>query len=368
MDDPKRILIVRPSALGDVCRTVGVLVSLRKAYPEARIDWVVQEEFSAAIRSHPALDGTIEFPRVRMGHWWRSPARAREVLHWLRELRQGGYDLVFDLQGLGRSGMMTWVTGASRRVGRRWARELGWLGYNVRHSWPTDRHTVEQMMSLLVAEGIAPIYDLTLYVAQEHRRWWASQPQARGAYAVLAPTSRWPSKRWPAANFSALIGPLLERGFDRVIMIGSPREVDQTRGIAPADGKARAAVVDLVGRTSLGQTMAVIAGAELVIANDSAPLHMAVGFARPCLGLYGPTDPARVGPYGHREAVLRGFSPAPGQSVNYRDRRLGDSLMRLIRPGAVLERVDRILSGHLGPADDDGRAHETSDAVQGAAR
>ena len=235
MDDPKRILIVRPSALGDVCRTVGVLVSLRKAYPEARIDWVVQEEFSAAIRSHPALNGTIEFPRVRLGRWWRSPARAREVLHWLRELRQGGYDLVFDLQGLGRSGMMTWVTGAKRRVGRRWARELGWLGYNVRHPLPTDRHTVEQMMALLVAEGIAPVYDLTLYVAQEHRRWWASQPQARGAYAVLAPTSRWPSKRWPAADFSALIGPLLERGFDRVIMIGSPREVDQTRGIAPAD-------------------------------------------------------------------------------------------------------------------------------------
>ncbi len=362
MDDPKRILIVRPSALGDVCRTVGVLVSLRKAYPEARIDWLVQEEFSAAIRSHPALDGTVEFPRERMGRWWRSPARARELGRWLLELRRRGYDLVFDLQGLGRSGLMTWVTGARRRVGLRSARELGWLGYNVRRPSPTGRHTVEQMMSPLVAEGIEPVYDLALYLADEHRLWWAARPEARGSYAVLAPTSRWPSKRWPAADFSALIGPLLERGFDRVVLIGSPREVDQTRRITPTDGKARGTVADLVGRTSLGQTMAVIAAAGLVIANDSAPLHMAVGFARPCLGLYGPTDPARVGPWGREEAVLRGFCPAPGESVNYRDRRLGDALMRLIRPADVLERVERI----LGP--DSGDRPKESGVVHGAAR
>jgi ADP-heptose:LPS heptosyltransferase len=122
------------------------------------------------------------------------------------------------------------------------------------------------------------------------------------------------------------------------VLIGAPGERDQVEAIAAGEG-----TVDLVGRITLGQTMAVIGGAGLVVANDSAPLHMAVGFARPCVGLFGPTDPARVGPYGRPEAVVRAANPPGPRSagrVNFKDRRLGDALMRLIEPAAVLERID----------------------------
>ena len=341
MADPQRILIVRPSALGDVCRTVPVLATLRRAYPDAAIEWVVQDEFAVAIRAHPDLDEAVPFPRARFAHWWRSPRVARELALWLLELRRRCYDLVIDSQGLGRSGLITWATGARRRVGPRWAREFGWLGYTVRHSRPAAPHTVDQMISLLVAEGLEPVYDMRLYVEDADRLWWQRTRRALscgGPYAVCAPTSRWPSKRWPPEHWAQLVGPLVARGFRRVVLVGAPAERGQVKGIAEAAGEP---VLDLVGATTLGRTMAVIASAGLVVANDSAPLHMAVGFDRPCLGLYGPTDPAEVGPFRRPTAVLRA---APGRPVSFKERRLGDALMRRIRPPDVLSRIDSLLA------------------------
>lgn len=344
----ERILILRPSALGDVCRTVPVLVSLRRAYPDAQIDWLVQDDFAPAIAAHPALDGVLAFPRRRFAHWWRSFRGAAELIRWLSDLGHRRYDLAIDCQGLSRSGLMTWMTRARRRVGLRSARELAWLAYNVRHHPGAGRHTVDQMMSLLVGERIEPVYDLTLYVAVEDRDWWSTRRTALGLggepYAVLAPTSRWPSKRWPLESWRTLVRGLRARGLQGLVVIGAPSEIDQIRGLAPPEATGpEASLINLVGQTSIGQSMAIIAESDLVIANDSAPLHMAVGFDRPCIGLFGPTDPALVGPYGRAEAVLRGFQPKPNQRVNFKDPKLGDSLMRLIKPEAVLERVDALL-------------------------
>jgi heptosyltransferase-1 len=344
MPDPQRILIVRPSALGDVCRTVPVLATLRRAWPRARIEWVVQEEFAAAIEPHPALDEAVRFPRQRFARWWRSPSVARALLRWFGDLRRRHYDLVVDCQGLGRSGLITWATRAPRRVGPRRARELGWLGYNVRHEVPTPAHTVRQMVSLLVAEGLEPVYDMRLYVSDPDRAWWTGHRDAlgvsAGAYAVLAPTSRWISKRWPQEFWSEIIGPLRDRGLRHAVLTGAPAERAQVARIVDRDPD----VINLVGEVTLGQAIAVIAEAGLVIANDSAPLHMAVGLRRPCVGLYGPTDPATVGPWGADDAVVRGADDAARSRRRFRDPRLGDALMRRISPAAVLDRVDQVLS------------------------
>jgi lipopolysaccharide heptosyltransferase I len=342
MADPKRILIVRPSALGDVCRTVPVLATLRRAWPQAAIDWVVQAEFAAAIESHPALSEAVPFPRQQFARWWRSPAVARQLAGWLADLARRRYDLVVDCQGLGRSGLITWATRAPRRVGPRGARELGWLGYSVRHAVPQAVHTVRQMMSLLAAEGLEPVYDMRLYAAEADRAWWAGRRPELGmgtaSYAVLAPTSRWASKRWPQDRWSQLIGPLRERGLDHAVLIGAPSERQQVQHIVDREPS----VIDVVGEATVGRTMAIIAHADLVIANDSAPLHMAVGFNRPCVGLFGPTDPAMVGPWAAEDAVVRADGSGTRSRRRFRDPKLGDSLMRLIAPSDVLERVDRV--------------------------
>lgn len=358
MKQAARILIVRPSALGDVCRTVPVLASLRQAYPAAQIDWVVQDTFAAAVADHPALDSVIEFPRSTFARWWRNPEVAWRTAGWFRGLRDRNYDLVFDCQGLSRSGLITWSCAARRRIGFRSAKELGWLGYNVRHPDPRPDnglpiHTVDRMLALLRCEDIATRADMRLYVAELEQRWWINARRAEGwadePYVVLAPTSRWPSKQWPVERWRDLIEPLRQRGIEHVVIIGSPSERPQIEGIMPPDDSATARVIDMVGTTSIPQTMAVIAAADFVIANDSAPLHMAVGFDRPCIGLFGPTDPAAVGPYRRDEAVLRCCGLEPGQAVNFKYPALGDRLMRSISIDHVLQRFDQLReAGHGG--------------------
>ena len=340
----QRILIVRPSALGDVCRTVPVLASLRRVFSDARIDWLVQDSFREVIAAHPALTEPIPFPRRRFAAWWRNPAIALEMTRWFSDLRRRRYDLVIDCQGLGRSGLFTRITGARRRVGFRRARELAWLGYNVRTSPAAAPHTVDQMLALLPACGVEPVADMRLYVPPDAEQWWIEQrrddvPGDR-RYAVIAPTARWISKRWPLQRWRDLVGPLRERGFERIVMIGAPGEEEQV--CALTGDCADEPILNYVGQTGIGRTMAIIAAADLVIANDSAPLHMAVGFDRPCVGLFGPTDPAIVGPYRRPEAVVRRFTPAGDQTVNYRDAKLGDSLMQLISLDDVLSRVDAV--------------------------
>ncbi len=341
MAEPKRILIIRPSALGDVCRSVPVLASLARAFPDAAIDWVVRDSYVDAIRSHPALHEAIAFPRSRLGGWWRNPKTAAETWKWFRGLRHREYDVVVDCQGLGRSGLMTAVTGAAMRIGHADAREFAWLGYNERVRSSMQMHTVDRMLSLLEPLGIEIIRDMRLYVGSGDTQWWQQQSAQRecasSQYVVLAPTARWESKRWPIQRWTELIGPLTDRGFERCVVIGAPGEEPQVESLV-ADSSA----VNLVGDVTIGQTMAVIEQAALVIANDSAPLHMAVGLDVPCVALFGPTNPALVGPYRKQDSVVRRYDDADG-AVHFKDRSLGDSLMRLIDVSDVLERVDTVL-------------------------
>lgn len=365
---PQRILIIRPSALGDVCRSVGVLASLRRGFPQAHVAWLVQNDFAAAIEAHPALNEVVGFARQDFARWWRSPRAFAALLRWLRQLRGRGFDLVLDCQGLARSGLMTWMTGADVRVGLRAAREFGWLGYNRRapseRGAALPRHSVDEMFLLVRELGIEVEPDLRLYVPAAHSRWWDEQRERLGidgTYAVLAPTARWPSKRWPIDRFAQLIEPLHLRGFSKCVVIGAPGEADQVQPLCEQQSQS-SMLINLVGRATIGQTMAVIARAGLVIANDSAPLHMAVGFERPLVGLYGPTDPEVVGPYGRSDSVVRGYQPRAGETINYKDPKLGDSLMRFISHVAVLQAVDRALASHASQLERVGKAQAVVEA------
>lgn len=342
-ETPERILIIRPSALGDVCRSVPVLVSLRRAFPDARIDWLVQDSFADAVSSHPMLNGVVPFPRGAVGIQKLAGPEGRSALAgFLSSLKSPKYDLVVDAQGLGRSGFFAWWTGAPRRVGYANARELGWLGVNRRHSVSTRLHAVDRMLELLAREGIEPVRDLRLYCRDQERA--AIDPVLRGArYAVIAPTSRWPGKRWPAERFAEVATGLLERGsVDYAVVVGSAGERDQCAPVLAVQERLPR-MVNQVGRTTVGELMALIAQSELVLANDSAALHMAVGFDRPLVGLFGPTDVGLVGPYGREDDVVQPLTPPPG--VTHKHEREGRKMMEHIRTETVLracvERLER---------------------------
>jgi heptosyltransferase-1 len=358
----ERILLIRPSALGDVCRSVPVLTSLRRFFPDAHIAWLVRDAFAEAVEAHPDLNEVIEFPRTRFGRASRSIRGWGELWRWLIGLRRRRFDLVIDAQGLLRSGIFARVAGAKQRIGHANAREGAWMLYTDRVPAQRGQHTVDRMLSLVEAAGAPIVKDMRLYAPESARAWWTGEMETRGiepgTYAVLAPTAAWASKRWPIERWAELLGPLQDRGFERVVVIGAPGERDQVAAlvdhesatarataqivVGEAAGGPGVGLIDMVGKTSVGQTMAVIEHAGLVIANDSAPLHMAVGFDRPLIALFGPTDPNLVGPYERSDAVIRPRLTTEEAQVGYRERGLGDRVMRRIEVGEVVDRLEAL--------------------------
>jgi lipopolysaccharide heptosyltransferase I len=331
---PSRILIVRPSALGDVCRTVPALVSLRAAYPHAQIDWLVQDVNAEAIRHHPALSNVIEFQRHQLGSDL-SRGRTSSFLGFLRLLRHAKYDVVYDLQGLFRSGFLTWATRAPRRVGLKNARELGWLGLTHRYDAPRSLHAVDRMLGVLRSDGLTTSTDMRLYSAPASRDRVVSDAELRaGPFAVLAPTSRWLAKRWPADRFAVVATELLNRGYTRVVLVGARSEREQCVPLIDL-AKREPRLLDRIGQTSIADLMALIEASSLVIANDSAVVHMAVGFGRPLIGLYGATSPKSDGPYQRENDVV--YHPLENP---LRHRRLeSNDLMQRITTEEVVARI-----------------------------
>lgn len=346
-EQPQRILIVRPSALGDVCRSVGVLAHLRRAHPGARIDWLVQDTFADAVRAHPALTGVIEFRRAALGRWY-TPAGARALRELLARLG-GQYDLVIDAQGLLRSGMLASLSGAPRRIGHKDARELGWLAYTDRVASGAAVHAVDRMQTLARAATGAtapdPPPDLRLFVpplpgpltsnAPEHA-WTRALERARAAgspWVVLAPTSRWAGKRWPQQRFAELARLLADRHGCTVAIVGSAGERAQCPALNDL-AQHHPGVINLMGQTSVAALMHVLAQAGLVVANDSAAVHMAVGLDRPLVALYGPTDVARVGPYRRERDVIQHVRSS--DVLNHKDARSGTAMMERIAVDEVL--------------------------------
>lgn len=338
-DPPRRVLIIRPSALGDVCRSVPALVSLRRAFPEAEIDWLVQEDFAPAIASHPDLTRVIPFARRELSSALKR-GRPGPLLAFLRFLRSSTYDLVYDLQGLGRSGLFAWATRAPRRVGFANAREFGWLGANERIKVSPNMHTVERMLALLHASGVTPVRDMRLYVGEQDRLHILADPRLPSdGYAVLAPATRWPGKRWPDERFAQVAARLLRRGL-KVAVVGARSERDQCgRVLDLADREG--SIIDLVGKTTVGQLMALIQLSRMVIANDSAALHMAVGFEKPIIGLYGPTRVNLVGPFRREADVIQHITRQ--DPMDYKSAAAGQAMMKRITVDEVLLRLDAMM-------------------------
>lgn len=299
---PRNILIIRPSALGDVARSVPALVSLRRAFPEARIDWIVEQGFEDVLTAHPALSSVIAFPKREIKAGVKRFDLTPLGAFW-RGLRNAHYDMVFDLQGLARSAAMCLATGATNRYGLADAREFGWLAFTHRAKVDIEQHTVDRMLAVVQAAGVEAVRDMRLYTPAAAASWRDQQPWAAAPYAVLAPTSRWPAKQWPANRFAALCTALRALG-QIVLVVGGKSERPQC---APLLEMAQndSGVIDLVGGTSVGQLMAAIERSSLVVANDSAALHIAVGFDRQIIALFGPTRVHRVGPYLREQDVVQ---------------------------------------------------------------
>jgi heptosyltransferase I len=245
---PGRVLIIKPSALGDVVTAIPVLRGLRRTLGRSvRIDWLLSRNCAPLVSEDPDLDGVVEFDRKRLGRMWFTPAAAGAFLALCRRLRKARYDWVIDLQGLFRSGFLARVTGAKVRAGFAAAREFASIFYNV--ALPADgmpSHTVDRNIALAQYLGIdSRPGDYELFVPEAARQW-ARQFAATlgGQYLVLAPATRWRTKLYPSKHWRAVVDALSKH--IAIVLLAGPGEEHLTATLAGG-----ANVTDLAGKTTL---------------------------------------------------------------------------------------------------------------------
>lgn len=311
--ESERILILAIRALGDVVLTTPVYRNVRRGYPAARLDVLVEEPYEPLLRNNPCLDRLWTVDRSRTRGAWQ---RWREQVALVRALRRERFDVVLDLFGGPRSAILARLSGAPRRIGPA-TRGHGWL-YTERLSVPKEGlHLVRQKLAL--AGPLLPRAEelpLELVVTGEERAWARAQlaqggVPPGGTLVGFFPGAGWWHKTWPPERFAAL-GDALERDLEATILVlGGTRDVANTRAVA---GRMRRAPVVLDSLTDLRETMALIDAVHLFVSNDTGPMHLAMGLGKPTLALFGPSDPRKYGPWGSHGEVVSAYlscSPCP---------------------------------------------------------
>lgn len=315
----ERIALIKLSSLGDVVHALPVAATLKAARPGARLTWIVERREAAVLQDHPTLDEVIVID-TRRWRQARTPralaALGRDVAAARRYLRAGRFDVALDLQGLIKSGLLAAATGAARRIGfdRRWRREpLGAVFTNESVVPPVERHVVEQYLALLRPLGITtPRLEFTLPTvptAETRMEEWLAGAglKPRQRLVVLNPGAGRADKRWPVARFAELAERLAQDAGAHVVVAWGPGEESAAGAIVAGAGSAGPRAL-LAPPTDLHELIALLRRASVMVAADTGPLHLAAALGTPCVGLYGPTAPARNGPYGaaHRTLVAPG--------------------------------------------------------------
>ncbi len=273
-----KILIIKPSALGDVVQALPVLTGLKRRWPAAQIDWIVNDSLASILEGHPCLRSTILYPRKR----WTTPSRLPEMWRWGQKLRAEKYDITIDLQGLLRSALMTWAANSPRRIGLLSAREGSRAFYNEFIS-DTALSAAERYLTVLEHLDI-PVdrHDFQLLP----RAPMLEALKDYGPYIALHPYSRWRTKLWPWRYYQELIDSMPDQKF---VVVGEGPWF-------PLDAPGR--LVDLRGQLSLSTLVTVLHGARSVLSTDSGPAHIAGALGRPTLVLFGATDWRKTKPSG----------------------------------------------------------------------
>ena len=329
-----KILVVKPSSLGDVVHSLPFLNSIRSCFPEAKIHWVIARGLEGLLEGNPMIDGLVIINK----DGWKKISRAWKTLREFRELysrlKRQGYDMVIDLQGLLRSGLITIGTGAPVRVGFAGAREGSTLFYNRKIGTDRNMHAVQRYLKAagaLGCESTNVVFPFPL--AKKELKGINEIKSSLKDYAVLVPGARWETKIWPSESFGRLASMLPLRS----VVVGSSGDIPVAdRIVAMSKGKA----VSLAGRTSLPELVEVMRGARVVISNDSGPMHIAAALNVPVAALFGPTSPERTGPYGEGHVIIRS---AKRCSPCFKKRCRDSSCMKEISPEAVFENITRFL-------------------------
>ncbi len=321
--NPSRILIVRLGAMGDVIHTLPAVQKLREAFPQAHIGWLIEERWAEllcapgfALRGPRAPQRPLvdELHTVNLKRWGKSLfslSTLQKVATVWNDVRAVQYEVAIDLQGAIRSALLASCSGANKVYGAAQPRESPASLWYSRKVIASGRHVIEQNVSLARAviessSGIGPdCNSAECRVQFPHEPQLEEQAQTRLAelriekFAILNPGAGWGAKRWPPERYGELARGLADRGMRSIVNVG-PGEEKIVHAVEEASGGAAHGL-----RCTITELIALTRKANLFVGGDTGPLHLAAALQVPVVGVYGPTDPMRNGPYGTRSAVLR---------------------------------------------------------------
>ncbi|MBN1437276.1 MAG: lipopolysaccharide heptosyltransferase II [Sedimentisphaerales bacterium] len=338
----RNILIVKPSSLGDVARCLDILQALRQRYPQAYISWLIRPDCAGILPAPPALNEKIIFDRKRLGKMFYNPFALKDFFKLVFKLRRSGFDLVLDFQDLFRSGFLSFCTKAPLRIGYANNREFAGRFYNHRVTVPEEpEHVVDSYWRIVEPLHVKPgeIQTTANSVINTDRsalKTLSQIPLEKQKYLALLIGGTEPAKQWPPESFAELADSVNKRYHIQVVLLGAGKA--EAQAAEQLCQHAKNSVINLVGKTDMKQLVDLLLNAKLVLGNDSGPLHIAAAYKVPVIGLYGPTNPVVVGPYGQIDSVVEA-----GKNVNRQGRysKAPQHAMTNITVAEVLQAVER---------------------------
>jgi heptosyltransferase-1 len=308
-----KILMIRMGAMGDIVHTLPAAATLRRAFPDAEIDWLVEEHWAALLAGNPHVSSVMTLRRRN----WAALLRA------VGDLRRRQYDCVIDFQGLMKSAAIAGLCGAAQVIGfetQALRERPAAMAYRRQVAVPMDAHVVEKNLALAHALGNSgpPMEDVMEFPLPSKS---GATPPFPGDYLAVSPSAGWAAKRWPAEKFAELIKRVdREMGWPSVVNCG-PGEEELAAQIVAHTQPDRARIVhgDLSTLIGLAQR------ARAFVAGDTGPLHIAAALGTPVVAVFGPTNPRRNGPYSQRSRVVR----AAGVETTYSRSAGGEDIARV---------------------------------------
>ena len=343
-----KILILKPSSLGDVIQALPVLRLLKLHFRDAEIFWWIDSALAPLLEGDPDLTGIVRFERKR----WIAPRHWPEMLRSIRWMREQHFDLVIDLQCLARSGAFAWLASGKFLVGLDEVREGARGFYDIavrRASFHT--HAVDWYLSVLPKLGV-PVHknfqwlpECPAVAAEVKHKWFGENSKFKtqnSKLILVQPGARWQTKRWPAENFAELVQ-LLAKRFPaaRFAILGDAGDKPLGEIISRVLPER---CLNLCGQTSLPEMIEWLRLCDLMVTNDTGPMHVVAALGKPLIALFGPTEPRRTGPYGQLKNVFRIDLPcSPCLKSRCAWKNLNECL-NAISPAQILAQIHKILT------------------------
>ena len=332
--EAKKIAIIKLGAIGDVINTLPLLNRLRKGYPHSQIDWIVERKSAPVLENHPALDRRVVFPREHPTRW----------LQFLKHFRQTRYDLIIDCQRIMRSGLLTWLSGSPWRVGfdRARCKEMNWIFTNKTiHPNAHPGVMLEQFLEFADYLELPPCpisWDIPLSKEECGK---ANKLVGGEAYATIVFNvgASKPENLWPVEHFIHLGHLIKQHWKGKIVLSGGEQDRPRATQIAASSN-----IENMAGVLSLRELGGLYESTSLVISGDTGPLHFAVAMGAPVLGLYGPSNPSRTGPFNNSNNVIVGEGNPECPACKQRCLAPYTPCMNSISPEIVFKRVEQQLA------------------------